>query len=213
MEPYEPANKADVQGLINFLKIAGRLKSTARTGWVDRGLSRAQAESVADHSFRVALMAWLAAAYSPGLNRDRVLILALCHDLAEALTGDETPYGPEIVANLDDRERASFFNQRHIRDIDRSTAKRFAESNAIATMTSELASLQRDEIAAIWRELEERSTPEARFVKQIDKLETYLQSLEYKSEHAGLPVESFAAEVSEVIEDPYLIAIRDALQD
>jgi hypothetical protein len=52
-----------------------------------------ETESVADHSFRVAVMAWLLA--GDGLDRDRVLKLALLHDLAEAATDSvSTPGTP-----------------------------------------------------------------------------------------------------------------------
>src|SRR5262245_57028480 len=88
-------------GLARFLHRAGRLKATPRTGWIDRGVPVGEAESVADHSFRVALLAWLAAhlaaADDPALDVDRVLALALIHDLAEALTGDLTPYDPAAI--------------------------------------------------------------------------------------------------------------------
>lgn len=199
----------EVRGIVRFMRLAGALKRTKRTGWIDRGLSPAQVESVADHSFQVALLAWLAAAGEPGLNRDRVLVLALIHDLAEAITGDLTPYEPAGGSG----HSLEFLNQRHLPNDARKAAKRAAEAAAIETMTAELPSSMRDEIAVLWRELEERSTPEARFVKQVDKLETYLQSLDYAAEHPGLPVDSFAAEVADVIDLPSLAALRDAAKD
>lgn len=199
-------------GLVRFIGLAGRLKRTVRTGWVDRGMPAERVESVADHSFRVALLAWLAAAGDPSLNRDRVLILALIHDLAEAVTGDLTPYDPiEADAHDLEEERNAFLNRRHRPSLERAAAKRAAEAAAIAEMSGVLSDALRSDIAELWRELEERTTPEARFVKQIDKLETYLQSLEYAAEQPGLPVESFAEEISEVIDIPSLVALRDAI--
>lgn len=200
-------------GLVRFIQLAGRLKRTVRTGWVDRGVPAERVESVADHSFRIALMAWLAAAGEPSLKRDRVLILALIHDLAEALTGDLTPYDlAEAEEHRWGDERHAFLNRRHRPSTERAAAKRAAEAAAIAEMSNGLSVAMRDDIAGLWRELEERTTPEARFVKQVDKLETYLQSIEYAAEHPGLPVDSFAAEVSELIDIPSLVALRDAIR-
>ena len=78
-------------GLARFLHRIGRLKTLPRTGWLHCGVPPAEAESVADHALRTTLLAWLAAAAAPDLDRDRVLKLALVHDLAEALAGDPTP--------------------------------------------------------------------------------------------------------------------------
>ncbi len=68
----------------------GSLKETPRTGWLDRGIPAEDTESVADHSFGVALLAWLLAPEE--LDRAGVVELAMVHDLAEAAGGDITPY-------------------------------------------------------------------------------------------------------------------------
>jgi putative hydrolase of HD superfamily len=199
----------EAQGLLRFVQTAGQLKATVRTGWVDRGVPAERVESVADHTFRVALLAWLASA-GTGLDRNRVVILALLHDLAEATTGDLTPYDPKDFSATEASTRTAFLNQRHVPAEERAASKRAAESAAIAEMCRSLPVPQRDELLALWRELEDRATPEARFVKQTDKLETYLQSLEYAEGQPGLPVSSFAAEVADVIDIPELVAVRDA---
>ncbi len=66
------------------------------------------------------------------------------------------------------------------------------------------------ELAALWHELNEGLTVEARFVKQADKLEAYLQSLTYGKEDETRPMASFAKEVDDVLTHPALISIRDA---
>ena len=42
-----------------LIEAIGRLKEVPRTGWLDRGIPADETESVADHSFGVALLAWL----------------------------------------------------------------------------------------------------------------------------------------------------------
>src|SRR5687767_10188734 len=76
--------RSESAGLTRFLHRISGLKFTFRTGWLDRGVPPASTESVADHSFRMTLLAWLAALEGePALDADRVLKLALIHDLAE----------------------------------------------------------------------------------------------------------------------------------
>ncbi|MEU4428347.1 HD domain-containing protein [Actinoplanes sp. NPDC024001] len=72
-------------GAADFFYEAGTLKRTARSGWA---LARmANRESVADHSFRTALIAMTLAAMA-GADPDRAATLALLHDLPEARLGD-----------------------------------------------------------------------------------------------------------------------------
>lgn len=70
----------------DFLFEVGMLKRTPRSGWAF--LPGADGESVADHVFRMTVIAWSLARLEPTVNGDRVIELALFHDLPEARTGD-----------------------------------------------------------------------------------------------------------------------------
>ncbi len=204
------AQEAD--GLVRFLHLAGGIKRLPRSGWLDRGMDPLDCESVADHSWRVCLLAWVAATWADAsLDLDRVIRLALIHDLAEALAGDETPYDRDAVASLDAEARAAFLDRRHLPDGERSRRKAAAERAAFERMTASLPPAIREEFAALRDELAARETPEARFVKDADRLETFLQSREYARELPGFPVASFAAEVAETIADPDAATLRDAI--
>jgi len=99
--PVASANVDDVlaKNNIDFLMIARGLKTTERTGWV---LQQAgpRIESVADHSWRIGLMAMIAASSSSSsttattvsYDTNRCVKMALVHDLAEATVGDITPH-------------------------------------------------------------------------------------------------------------------------
>jgi putative hydrolase of HD superfamily len=138
--------------LLRFLHLAGRLKETPRAGWALRGI--AEPESVAEHSHRMALLALvLAPRAEPPLDAARCVAMALVHDLAEALVGDITPFD-----GVDADE------------------KRRREEEAMRT----LAALAGDDgLLALWREYAAAETPEARFVKELDRLETVLQASEH----------------------------------
>jgi putative hydrolases of HD superfamily len=199
----------DGVALADGLRMAGLLKQLRRNGWIDRGIPRERVESVADHSFRVALLAWAAAALDPTLDRGSVLSLALLHDLAEFAAGDPTPYDPADLAGAADA--AAFLDRRHRRSPERQAAKHAAEDAAIRRLTELLPPVVGADIAALWSELRSAGSPEARFVSEADKLETYLQSREYAAEFPGIAVGSFAAEVAEVVGHPVLAALRDAI--
>lgn len=199
----------DESGLIGFLRLANGLKQVPRTGWLDRGVPADACESVADHSLQVALLAWLAAAEDPTLDRNRVLQLALVHDLAEAVAGDPTPYHPDDLP-VDEGPRRAFLESWQRRAPERTSEKQAAERAAIDGMTASLPRNLAVEIHALWEELESRATPEAAFVKQADKLETWLQSRAYLAEFPDVPMASFDEEIAEVVTHPALVRLRDA---
>ena len=93
-----------------------KLKSVPRTGWLDRGRRSLRVESVADHSFGVALLAWGCAlqrhAEGVAIDPERVLKLAVIHDLAEAETGDLPPYDPAAIPDEHDPRLAAHFLKR-----------------------------------------------------------------------------------------------------
>lgn len=140
---------------MTVLEAAGQLKRLERAGWVRVGVPNP--ESVAAHSYRVALMAML---FGPrlGLNVEQMLRLALLHDLAEARVGDLTPADRVSAAEKRERERVAF-----------------------AEIVGGLA--EGPSLEDLWREYEADASPEARVVHQLDKLELALQALEYEREH------------------------------
>lgn len=203
----------DGHGLARLLGLAGRLKGLKRTGWLDRGVPPEHAESVADHSYRTTLLAWLAAAADPALDRDRVLTLALIHDLAEAIAGDPAPYAPdELPPSVDREARRAFFRVRHLRTPAGAAAKRAAEHAAIADLLAPLPAELSTELHALWEEYESQASPEARFVKEADRLEAYLQSREYLAADPDLPVWGFADMAANEVHHPALTALRDAFE-
>jgi hypothetical protein len=77
----------DSDGLMSFFSILSAVKDTVRTGWVAHRVKNA--ESVADHMYRMAMMCMLVR--DPTVDRHRCMKMSLCHDLAESIIGDITP--------------------------------------------------------------------------------------------------------------------------
>lgn len=132
-----------------------RLKEVHRTGWTRFEIPRERVESVADHSYGVALLAWFLC--PPELDSTKVLEMALIHDLAEVVTGDITP------------------SQGVPREV-----KTQAELSALAELTHGLERAER--ALVLLREYQNQESHEARFLKMVDKLEMALQSLAYEDD-------------------------------
>ncbi|KAI8880810.1 HD domain-containing protein 2 [Backusella circina FSU 941] len=140
--------------VIRFLHVIENLKRTKRTGWLDNGIH--QPESIADHMHRMGVMAMLV--NDPTINRDKCIKMAIVHDLAEAVVGDITPH-----AGVSKEDK---FNM---------------EKEAMEGFKSSLGDTDTiTEIVDLWHEYEEAKTPEALFVKDLDKFEMIVQALEYE---------------------------------
>lgn len=200
--------------LLALLRIFADLKRLRRTGWVDRGVPRAEVESVADHSLLTTLTAWLAAAEDATLDRDRVLKLALVHDLAEALIGDAPPYEAADVPDRSDPVALhAFFSVRHLRTPENAAAKREAEQAAAEHLLALLPAAIAPEFRDLWEEYDAQQTPESRFVKQVDRLEAFFQARRYTEDHPDLPLWGFTDMAQREIDHPALVTIRDAASD
>ena len=145
---------ADLEGILDFLRAAERLKATHRSAYTSTG----ERESTAEHSWRLCLMAMLLAPEFPDVDFARLVRICIVHDLGEAVHGDIP--APEQARRLAD---------------DPAATKAADERNDLLTLTASLPDATRGEIVALWDEYEAAATPEARLAKALDKLETILQ--------------------------------------
>lgn len=175
-----------VHKMIDILFEMNRLKSITRKGWKDSGII--SPESVADHTFRTALMAMM---LSPdGLDRDRMIRMALIHEAGEVDIGDLTPY------DISPEEKLS---------MERKTVDRLAQ----------VSGDWGEEMKTLWEEYEEQKTREARFVRQLDMLEMGMQALEYEnlqSERIKKERWTFWEFVEKRLSDPGLVKIFEDMK-
>jgi putative hydrolases of HD superfamily len=137
----------DLPGVLAFLGSAERLKNVTRTSWTSDG----HRESVAEHSWRLCLMALVLGPAFPHLDTARLIRLCVIHDLGEAIGGD-------ISATLQAPE-----------------GKAAKERLDLLELLDPLPPPLQREILDLWDEYEAASTPEARLAKALDKLETIMQ--------------------------------------
>ncbi|KAF6019444.1 ADK1 [Bugula neritina] len=152
--------------LLHFLTMVGKLKHLKRTGWVKNEVN--EPECVASHMYRMSIMGMLIPQDST-IDKNRVIKMALVHDMAEAIVGDITPSCGVSQVDKYNMEKAGLLEMtKNIPD------------KAIA-----------DEIHGLWQEYEDGTTEVARLVKDFDKFDMILQAYEYEQEqqkigHRGL---------------------------
>ncbi|XP_062545221.1 5'-deoxynucleotidase HDDC2 [Armigeres subalbatus] len=138
---------------VKFLELVGNLKHIKRTGWVLRNVK--DCETISGHMYRMGMMSFLLDGQQ-GLDRIHVMELALVHDLAESIVGDITPY-----CGISREEKL---------------LKEFSAMTEIA----ELLGPSKDKLLELFNEYEEGKTPEAKFVKDLDRLDMVMQAFEYE---------------------------------
>lgn len=136
----------EYRDLIDFLGVAERLKCTTRHAYTSSG----RHESVAEHSFRAAVMAWLLRDTFPELDMERVIAMCLFHDFGEAFTGD-------------------------IPVFEKTAADEGVEDDAISAMLRALPAEISHRLAPLFQEMQAMQTPEAQLYKAIDKIEAVIQ--------------------------------------
>lgn len=131
--------------LLAQLHLAERLKNTTRHCYTSSG----RHESVAEHSWRLALMAYWISDEFPDLDMDKVIRMCLIHDLGEAFTGDI----PVFLKKKTDESH---------------------EEDLLLNWVSSLPEPFCEEMRALYDEMIERKTPEAKLYKALDGLEAVI---------------------------------------
>ncbi len=134
------------RALLDALSVAEKLKDATRHCYTSGG----RHESVAEHSWRISLMAlWIQDEF-PEADMDKVIRMCLVHDLGEAFTGDI----PTFIKTAADEKK---------------------EDGLLSDWVSSLPEPYRDEMRELFREMNGRKTLEARIFKALDGLEALIQ--------------------------------------
>lgn len=132
--------------LIKALHTTERLKDTMRHCYTSGG----RRESVAEHSWRVSLMAYWISDEFPEADMNKVIKMCLIHDLGECFTGDI----PTFKKTEKDEQK---------------------EEQLLREWVDQLPMPFQKEMADLYAEMEERKTVEAKIYKALDNLEAVLQ--------------------------------------
>jgi putative hydrolase of HD superfamily len=140
---------SELAGVLACLRAAERLKTVTRSGWTSTG----RPESVAEHTWRLCLLALVLRPGLPEVDYARLLPMLVVHDLGEAIGGDVP--APEQAA--------------------RGESKAAQERADLLQLLAPLPPPLQRELTALWDEYEAARSPEALVAKALDKLETILQ--------------------------------------
>ncbi|MEL7834662.1 HD domain-containing protein [Fodinibius sp. Rm-B-1B1-1] len=138
----------ELEGILKFLRDSERLKNTYRSSHTSTG----RTESVAEHTWRLCLMALILNKHFPEVDMSRVIKICIVHDLGEAINGD-------IPAPSQDDSIPKAVNER----------------NDLLQLAASLPGDIKSELVELWDEYENASSKEAKTAKALDKLETIIQ--------------------------------------
>jgi len=163
------------------------LKQLYSQGWLRRGVPPERCESVAEHSFAMAMLVlWLAPQVDAAIDVNKALRMALIHDFGEIYAGDFIP-----ADGVDPEE------------------KRRLEAGGVRRVFERLPGGQG--YIDLWEEFEAGVSAEARFIRPIDRLEMGRQAAVYQ--HAGMPaMDEFLASARQALTDPGLLDLINSLQ-
>ena len=132
--------------LLDILHVAERLKDAMRHSYTSGG----RRESVAEHSWRLALFAYFIADEFPEADKEKLIKMCLIHDLGEAFTGD-------------------------IPSFDKTSADEEREKRELFGWVNSLPMPYNSEMLALYSEMEARETLEAKIFKALDNMEAVIQ--------------------------------------
>lgn len=131
---------------IEIMKVAENLKNNTRHSWTSTG----RHESVAEHSWRMTLMAYFIQDEFPNVDIDKVIQMCMFHDLGEAFTGDI----PTFDKNKNDEDK---------------------ETVLLNGWIKSLPSPYNNNLKLLFDEMEAQETIESKIYKALDKMEVLIQ--------------------------------------
>ncbi len=201
-----------MKGLLNFFIEVGKLKRMPRRGWVINQIKNP--ESIAEHIFRAAILGWVLGERKKGFNIEKLIKIALIHDLCEVYAGDITPYDsilPKSKKLLRELMKTwpRFSNSEKRK---KSLSKYKKEKEGIEKLILKLPPNLKKEIKTLWLDYEKGLTPEGRFFKQTDRMENFLQAYEYWKKYKNPPLGPWWLWAREFFDDPILLEFMEELE-
>jgi putative hydrolase of HD superfamily len=200
-----------MEELLNFFIEIGKLKRMPRRGWVINQIKNP--ETIAEHIFRATIMGWLIAD-GKNLNINKIIKMALAHDLCEVYAGDTTPYD-SLIPN--DKKKLKELMKTWPRFTAEEKKKKSKEKHdkekiALKKLILKLPPKIKKEIMDLWMEYEKGSSKEGRFFRQADRMENFLQAYEYWQKNQNPPLGPWWLWAREFFDNPTMVEFMDLLE-
>jgi putative hydrolase of HD superfamily len=198
-----------MKNLLKFFLETEKLKQMPRTGWVLRNVKNP--ETVAEHAFRVAILAWLLSE-KKNLNIGRTIKIALVHDCCKVYSGDL----PHFLYHV--RSPKMRWVRLSQKEKEKRGRKKFElEKKSLLKLLKFLNPRLEKEIFSHWltyerKAMEKRTIKGGNFVEQVHRIETLIQSIEYfgpDEKKAGTTWWEFT---EEIIDDPLVLNFLKIVQ-
>lgn len=175
----------DIKNLKEFMELVGKLKHEKRAGWVLHNVS--DVETIAGHMYRMAMLSFLIDS-NDNLDKTKIMQMTLVHDLAECIVGDITPHdhiAPEV---------------------------KHAQEDEAMEKICQLLGDKGPGMLEIFREYEKQESPEAKYVKDLDRLDLLMQALEYeKRDKNPGHLQEFFNSINGKIRHPFLNEVANEI--
>jgi|GEM_PF-2245047 len=194
--------------IVQFLRETGKLKEMPRRGWVINRIENP--ETIGEHIFRAAIMGWILAR-EEGLDQEKVIEIALAHDLCEVYAGDVTPYD-SILPQKEEELRELMKTWPRFSPEEREENKKKKHENekeSLEKLISPLSDSLKEEIRNLWLDYEEKVSLEGEFFSQADRMENFLQAYEYWEEYKKPPLGPWWIWAREFFDHPLLLSLLE----
>lgn len=174
--------------VLKFLDLVINLKHSSRRGWDVSQVDNH--EQVASHMYTMGIMTFLLGNDSK-LDRLKCLQLCLVHDLAECIVGDITPHD-----NIPEEKKHAM------------------EDEAMKEITSHVGNEVGSLIYNLYKEYEAKETPEAKFVKDLDRFDLVFTASHYETRDK-IPgqLQDYFEAVQGKFQHPYMQKLMETLED
>lgn len=200
----------------NFLKFfleTEKLKTMPRTGWVLRDVE--DPETIAEHTFRLVIISWFLAE-KRNFNVKRAILIALLHDLCEVYAGDITPflYHPNLPEDKEKRKKILMkwarLSRKEKKKIGKVKFKK--EKDGLLELIRFLRPNLRNKILSLWLEYGDPTSKEGKFVEQLNRMETLIQSIEFFGTKDIKTKVNWWEWTEEIVDDPLLLKFLKVIQ-
>jgi len=222
------------KNILKFLLDVNKLKQMPRTGLLFRGVK--DPETIGEQTFVTAIMTWVFGVQR-NINMEKVLKMALSHEICEVYAGDATPYDSilprpkeEIKKMLSD---PTSFSKKEIIKTKKLLKKMYKvwpkfsrdekeelfkkdydeEKKALKKLTSILPKNLRKEMFCLWDDFKLEKTREGNLVNQAYWIQSYFQTLQYLYKDKNFPIRPWREQMIHFLDDCNLLELFKLMEE